>query len=127
MPVVHLSPPEELLGSTAGSEPSPDGACFEGYAGEDDTLRFHHVLIRDVAYSAITKESRADLHERYGSWLEKRNEPDELVGYHAEQSHRYRASSIRAIPRSIGLRRGQASGSRRPESARGSGPIRRRQ
>jgi tetratricopeptide (TPR) repeat protein len=48
------------------------------------------VLIRDVAYSAITKERRADLHERYGSWLDARNEPDELVGYHAEQAHRYR-------------------------------------
>jgi tetratricopeptide (TPR) repeat protein len=49
------------------------------------------VLIRDVAYSAITKERRADLHERHGSWLDARNAPDELVGYHAEQAHRYRS------------------------------------
>ena len=59
-------------------------------ASADDEFRFHHVLIRDVAYAGITKEQRADLHERHGAWLEQRDEADELVGYHAEQAHRYR-------------------------------------
>ena len=43
-----------------------------------------------MAYGGITKERRADLHERHGAWLDTRDEPDELVGYHAEQAHRYR-------------------------------------
>ena len=60
-----------------------------------DEFRFHHVLIRDVAYAGITKERRAELHERHGAWLEHRSEADELVGYHAEQAHRYR-SELRA-------------------------------
>jgi tetratricopeptide (TPR) repeat protein len=63
--------------------------ALRGQRGED-ALRFHHVLIRDVAYTGITKERRADLHERHGSWLEQREAADELVGYHAEQAHRYR-------------------------------------
>ena len=91
--VLHLSPPEELAGidsRLAALERRGLVRALRGRPGEEETLRFHHVLIRDVAYAAITKERRADLHERHGSWLEKRSEPDELVGYHAEQAHRYR-------------------------------------
>jgi DNA-binding SARP family transcriptional activator len=90
--VLHLSPPEELAGldsRLATLERRGLVHALRGHPGEEETLRFHHVLIRDVAYSAITKELRADLHERHGSWLEKRSEADELVGYHAEQAHRY--------------------------------------
>ena len=53
---------------------------------------------REVAYAGITKEQRADLHERHGSWLEQRNEADELVGYHAEQAHRYRGELSASDP-----------------------------
>ncbi len=91
--VLHLSPPEELAGidsRLAALERRGLVGALRGRPGEEETLRFHHVLIRDVAYAAITKERRANLHERHGSWLEKRSEPDELVGYHAEQAHRYR-------------------------------------
>jgi DNA-binding SARP family transcriptional activator len=59
-------------------------------AGEE-ALRFHHVLIRDVAYAGITKERRSALHERVAGWLEKRDAgADEIVGYHLEQAYRYR-------------------------------------
>jgi len=88
--VVHLTPPEELTGIDRRLRSLAGRSLLREVRGEDDALRFQHVLIRDVAYSAITKERRADLHERYGSWLDARNEPDELVGYHAEQAHRYR-------------------------------------
>ena len=56
-------------------------------AGEE-ALKFHHVLIRDVAYAAITKERRARMHERIARWLAER-EPvaDEVVGYHLEQAY----------------------------------------
>jgi DNA-binding SARP family transcriptional activator len=90
--VVHLSPPEELAGldsRLALLERRGLIRALRGRPGEK-SLRFHHVLIRDVAYSGITKDLRADLHERHGAWLDQRSEADELVGYHAEQAHRYR-------------------------------------
>ncbi len=60
------------------------------------TYRFRHLLIRDAAYDAIPKEGRAELHERFGRWLdaaagERATEYDEVVGYHLEQAHRYRS------------------------------------
>jgi class 3 adenylate cyclase len=58
-------------------------------------LGFHHVLVRDVAYSALPKAQRAELHERLADAFESRNgayagEPDEVVGYHLERASRYR-------------------------------------
>ena len=35
------------------------------------TYRFRHLLIRDAAYESIPKEARAELHERFGRWLER--------------------------------------------------------
>jgi class 3 adenylate cyclase/tetratricopeptide (TPR) repeat protein len=62
---------------------------------DEDGFRFRHILIRDAAYLAIPKETRADLHERYAAWLERTagdraSELDEILGYHLEQAHRYR-------------------------------------
>ena len=39
-------------------------------AGED-AFRFRHLLIRDAAYDALPKATRADLHERFAAWLEE--------------------------------------------------------
>ncbi|MDQ3778269.1 MAG: adenylate/guanylate cyclase domain-containing protein, partial [Actinomycetota bacterium] len=65
----------------------PDRSLIAG----DDGFRFRHVLIRDAAYLAVAKESRARLHLRYAEWLEEAaGELDELVGYHLEQAFRYR-------------------------------------
>jgi DNA-binding SARP family transcriptional activator len=50
---------------------------------------FHHVLLRDVAYRGIPKSDRAALHERAARGLARRDAPDEIVGYHFEQAHRY--------------------------------------
>jgi class 3 adenylate cyclase/tetratricopeptide (TPR) repeat protein len=62
-------------------------------AGEDG-YRFRHLLIRDAAYEALPKATRAELHERFATWLETRGaelfELDEIVGYHLEQAFRYR-------------------------------------
>lgn len=61
-----------------------------GLAGEEQ-LRFHHILIRDVAYGSTPKSSRSDLHERFADWLVGRSEGyDEFIGYHLEQAFRYR-------------------------------------
>jgi class 3 adenylate cyclase len=63
-------------------------------AGEDG-FRFGHVLIRDVAYEAMPKQLRAELHERFPDWIERNagdrgGELEEIVAYHLEQAHRYR-------------------------------------
>jgi len=65
-------------------------------AAGDDGYSFPHMLLRDVAYDGIRKSTRAELHERYASWLEDRAglrmEPyEEIVAYHLEQAFRYRA------------------------------------
>ena len=58
----------------------------------EDAFRFAHILVRDAAYSAIAKEARAELHERFADWLELSQSPyDEIVGYHLEQAYRLRA------------------------------------
>ena len=63
-------------------------------AGEDG-FRFRHLLIRDAAYDALPKAVRAELHERFGAWLEEHGadlaELEEILGYHLEQACRYRA------------------------------------
>jgi class 3 adenylate cyclase/tetratricopeptide (TPR) repeat protein len=57
----------------------------------EDAFRFHHILIRDAAYSGIPKVRRAELHQRFADWLERTTpEFDEIVGYHLEQAFRYR-------------------------------------
>ncbi len=62
---------------------------------EDDAFRFRHLLIRDAAYDALPKSSRAQLHERFADWLEAHGaslvELDEIVGYHLEQAALYSA------------------------------------
>jgi class 3 adenylate cyclase/tetratricopeptide (TPR) repeat protein len=58
----------------------------------DGTYRFKHLLLRDAAYDALPKEQRADLHERFATWIGV-NVPqfEEILGYHLEQSYGYRA------------------------------------
>jgi len=59
----------------------------------DDAFQFTHILVRDAAYSEIPKEIRAQLHERFASWVEEKargmaGEYEEIVGYHLEQAYR---------------------------------------
>jgi DNA-binding SARP family transcriptional activator len=58
----------------------------------DESLSFHHVLVRNVVYAGTPKGVRADLHERAADWLARREIPDEVVGYHLEQAYRYRSA-----------------------------------
>jgi class 3 adenylate cyclase/tetratricopeptide (TPR) repeat protein len=65
----------------------PDRSEFEG----DDGFRFSHVLVREAAYAAVSKESRAELHASYAHWLEAKArdrlpELEEILGFHLEQS-----------------------------------------
>jgi DNA-binding SARP family transcriptional activator len=76
--------------------------------------RFHHVLVRDVAYASLPKAERADLHERLADWLDERAEPDELVGYHLEQAYSLGAEArpvdgrLRRLAADAGARLGAA-------------------
>ena len=62
---------------------------------DDEAFRFRHLLIRDAAYDALPKATRAELHVRFAGWLEEHApdlvELDEIVGYHLEQAYNYRA------------------------------------
>ncbi len=68
----------------------PEAAQF----AREDGFRFRHLLIRDAAYDALPKSSRAELHELFAGWLEQRGdglvELDEILGYHLEQAARYK-------------------------------------
>jgi class 3 adenylate cyclase/tetratricopeptide (TPR) repeat protein len=61
-----------------------------------DAYRFRHLLIRDAAYEALPKADRAELHARFGGWLERvsgdrEEEYEEIIGHHLEQAHAYRS------------------------------------
>jgi predicted ATPase/class 3 adenylate cyclase len=88
------------------------------FAG-DEAFRFRHVLIRDAAYRSLSKTTRADLHEGFAAWLERTTgervrEYEEILGYHLEQTHRYR-KEMRSTDE--GLRQVGAEASKRLESA----------
>ncbi|HUF01940.1 MAG TPA: adenylate/guanylate cyclase domain-containing protein [Gaiellaceae bacterium] len=72
---------------------------------EDEGFRFRHLLIRDAAYESLPKATRAELHEHFADWLSTHDlvEADEIVGYHLEQAHRYRAELDDEDPALTGL------------------------
>lgn len=70
----------------------PERAEFSG----EDGFAFSHILVRDAAYRGVPKETRATLHCRFARWLESKagdvvEEYDEIIGYHLEQSFRFRS------------------------------------
>ncbi len=80
----------------------PDLAELKG----EDGFRFDHILIRDAAYESLPKRLRAELHERFANWLERRlgvDMPPEIVGYHLEQAYRYGVELVASDP-SLGER-----------------------
>ncbi len=91
---------------------SPDGMDYQ----------FNHLLVRDAAYDRLLKRTRARLHERFADWLleisgSRMAEFEEIIGYHLEQSFRYRAElgPIDTQTRSLGERAARhlgAAGSR---------------
>ena len=68
----------------------PDRPQFPG----EDAYRLRHLLIRDAAYDAVPKATRAALHRRFAAWVEQHGrelvELDEILGYHLEQAVRYK-------------------------------------
>src|SRR5439155_8098071 len=69
----------------------PHRSIFPG----DAAFRFRHILLREAAYESVPKQARAELHERFATWLEqaagsRSREFEESVGHHPEQAYRYR-------------------------------------
>jgi tetratricopeptide (TPR) repeat protein len=71
----------------------PDPSSLFG----EQALAFRHALIRDSAYQAMLKRTRAELHERFADWLEatasqRLSEYEEILGHHLEQAYRHRVA-----------------------------------
>jgi class 3 adenylate cyclase/tetratricopeptide (TPR) repeat protein len=78
--------------------------------GGAEAFRFAHLLIRDVTYLGMLKERRAELHERFADWLERRagdrvGEIEDILAFHLEQAYRYRASLAPVGERELQLSR----------------------
>ncbi|HEX8930000.1 MAG TPA: AAA family ATPase, partial [Actinomycetota bacterium] len=131
--VVELSPPErrhELpgrLGTLVRREllrRVPSRLTDEGF-------QFRHQLLRDAAYDSIPKQTRAELHERFASWLERTAGPrlrevEEILGYHLERAWGYRVELGTATDRDRRLAEAAATrlgGAGRRAMARGDLPA----
>jgi class 3 adenylate cyclase/tetratricopeptide (TPR) repeat protein len=69
----------------------------------EHAFRFKHVLIRDVAYSGLSKGARAELHRRFAEWLRDRG-ADELVeirAYHLDHAVQLLAELDGAAPEEL--------------------------
>jgi class 3 adenylate cyclase/tetratricopeptide (TPR) repeat protein len=84
-------------------------ATGAGIGGQ--SYQFSHILVRDAAYDRLLKRTRARMHERFADWLlevygTRVPEFEEIIGYHLEQSFRYRAELGPVDPqaRSLGER-----------------------
>ena len=84
---------------------SPDGAA---------RYRFQHALVRLAAYGSLTRQARAELHERFADWLEQSAgsrlvEIEELLGHHLEQAvlHRRDLGRFDAAGRGLAVRAGE--------------------
>jgi len=109
----------ELLTTLTGKRlVMPEESTLESEEG----YSFTHVLVRDAAYEALTKQDRADLHERVADWLERRHpermiELEAIVGHHLEDAYHHHADLGPIGPRGYALaqraaRRLAAAGSR---------------
>jgi tetratricopeptide (TPR) repeat protein len=103
----------------AGNDPAPplSALCAKhliraiSASTSGDDYQFSHILVRDAAYDRLLKRTRTRLHERFADWLLETTgtrvpEFEEIIGYHLEQSFRYRAElgPVDAQTRSLGER-----------------------
>ena len=62
--------PAHLLSLVRKELVRPDQPDF----ADEDAFRFRHLLIRDTAYESLPKAERAELHQRFADWLERKAE-----------------------------------------------------
>jgi predicted ATPase len=72
---------DQLLALNDEAGTAPEALVRKGFfvADRDDpsarSLRFKHLLIRDVAYGSLAKADRAQLHDRFGHRLRRGSGP----------------------------------------------------
>ena len=96
---------------------APEQSMLEGETG----YAFSHILVRDAAYESITKEDRAELHERLANWFEQRHsermiEIEAILGHHLERAYRFRSDLGLVDERSFAL--GQRAAARLASAGR---------
>jgi class 3 adenylate cyclase/tetratricopeptide (TPR) repeat protein len=72
--------------------------------GGDDAFRFRHALLRDSAYSGLSKEARGELHESVADWVMTagdHTETDEIAAWHLEQATRYKRELRETVPAAL--------------------------
>jgi len=99
-----LAPPLSALCRKRLIRAGGAGLRGEGY-------QFSHLLVRDAAYDRLLKRTRARMHGRFADWIlevsgSRVAELEEIIGYHLEQSFRYRSElgPVDAQARSLGDR-----------------------
>jgi predicted ATPase len=82
--------PEPLRPDLAGRV---DGLVRRELVRPDEAgrFRFRHQLIREAAYASMTKQARAELHERLADVLGAEGIEPDVLAYHRERAGRYRA------------------------------------
>ncbi len=88
--IAHLAPEVEDLGAVIDDLLLRDFIVEEARSSlsGEDAYRFKHVLIRDVAYTALSKSARAGHHARFAEWLRERagEELLEIRAYHLDHA-----------------------------------------
>src|SRR5262249_26780079 len=66
-------------------------------------FRFKHILIREIAYSGLTKSARAELHEAFADWLHGRGVEElvEIRAYHLDRAATLLAELDGAAPQKL--------------------------
>jgi predicted ATPase len=69
----------------------------------EDAYKFKHVLIREVAYSGLTKSARAGYHQRFAEWLHSKvgEELLEVRAYHLDHATQLLAELDGAPPEAL--------------------------
>jgi class 3 adenylate cyclase/tetratricopeptide (TPR) repeat protein len=86
------------FGGDVDTEATLDALLRTGLVLEDaaaangGSFRFKHLLVRDMAYSALAKKDRGDLHERFARHLEsvtgdRADEYAEIIAHHADRAY----------------------------------------
>jgi len=88
----HLSPDVDDVEAALEELVARDLVVREARAtiSGEHAFKFKHVLIREVAYSGLSKSSRADLHRAFAVWLGERagHELLEIRAFHLDQAAR---------------------------------------
>src|SRR5262249_24255976 len=94
--VFWLSALAALCGDVEGLDDEVEGLLMREFImreqrasnGAERAFRFKHILIREIAYSGLTKSARAELHAAFAAWLHDRGmeEVVEIRAYHLDRA-----------------------------------------